>query len=207
MHPVYGAFLAEQLAMADRNEKIQALESVLEIPRSVLRGVRVPDRDELPAGPLELTRLDPELLQRGLIKAVVPPAEDEEEEDDDFIPWEERPPVFAEKLRLWFNVHFPEVDDFQTFAVWSAGELLRFGGDFNKYIRARDLTKQEGIIFRHLLRMILLCEEMARVPPPDVWPEEWAAEFHDVARQITESCRAVDPTSTDETVQQSEAVE
>lgn len=195
IHPVYGAFLIEQLATADQNERIQALESALEIPRSVLRSVRPPDKDELPAGPLE-AKLDPELLTRGLIAAVPPPGE--EDEDDDQGGWEERPPSFAEKLRMWFDVQFPQIDDVRTQGVWAAGELLRFGGDFNKYIRTRDLTKQEGVIFRHLLRMILLCEEIGRVAPAEVWPGDWEREFHSIASQIAESCRVVDPQSTDQ---------
>jgi hypothetical protein len=203
VNPVYGTFLVEQLAVADENEKVQALESVLEVPRNMLRLMRVPDKDELPAGPLETGRLDPELLTRGLIAPVAPPSEEDDEEDDG--PWEERPPAFADKLRLWFDVQYPGVDDVHAIAVWSAGELLRFGGDFHKYIRTRDLAKQEGVVFRHLLRMILLCEEIARVPPADVWPEDWSRGFLDVARRLTESCRAVDPTSTDEIVEQAHA--
>ena len=134
------------------------------------------------------------------MKAIKAPSDDEddEEEEDE---WEERPPSFAEKLRLYFDAIHPGIEDVTTQPVWSAGELLRFGGDFNKYVRTRDLTKQQGIIFRHLLRMILLCEEFAKSPPADVWPADWQNEFHAVASALTESCRAVDPTSTDEIVE------
>jgi superfamily II DNA/RNA helicase len=204
IHPVYGAFLIEQLATADRNEKLQALESTLEIPRSVLRYVRPPAKDELPAGPLE-AKLDPELLTRGLIAAPIPPGEEEDDDGDYGGGWEERPPAFAEKLRLWFDVQFPQIDDVNTQAVWAAGELLRFSGDFNKYIRTRDLTKQEGVIFRHLLRMILLCEEIARVPPAEIWPADWQREFQGIASQIAESCRVVDPESTDQVINEADA--
>jgi hypothetical protein len=93
------------------------------------------------------------------------------------------------------------MDDLETTAVWAAGELLRFSGDFHRYVRTRDLTKQEGIVFRHCLRMIVLCEEFAKTPPAAVWPEEWQREFQDIAAQLTESCRAVDPDSTDEVVE------
>src|SRR5262249_7947100 len=37
VHPVYGAFLVNQLGIADRNERLQALESVLEMPRPLLQ--------------------------------------------------------------------------------------------------------------------------------------------------------------------------
>ncbi len=53
------------------------------------------------------------------------------------------------------------------------GEVLVFGGNFNKYVQSRDLVKQEGIIFRHLLRLILLCEEFAQTTPPDLDPQTW----------------------------------
>src|SRR5262249_57871633 len=84
VHPLYGAFLIEQLGIADRNERIQAMESVLEVPRPLLRYVRVPRPDQLPPGPLATTRLDPELIQRGLIVAPVPKAEDDEEDEEEW---------------------------------------------------------------------------------------------------------------------------
>src|SRR5262249_6431046 len=37
IHPLYGAFLINQLGIADRNERLQAMESVLEVPRPLLR--------------------------------------------------------------------------------------------------------------------------------------------------------------------------
>ena len=82
-----------------------------------------------------------------------PPGPDDEPDDDRFIPWDERPPVFAEKLRLLFDATHPEVTDVTTQAVWGAGELLHLGGNFNTYITSRDLGRQEGLIFRHLLRL------------------------------------------------------
>src|SRR5207247_5100154 len=69
IHPLYGAFLLQHLGMADRNERLQALESVLEMPRPLLRYVRVPFEEDLPPGPLALTRLDEDLIRRGLMLA------------------------------------------------------------------------------------------------------------------------------------------
>lgn len=206
IHPLYGAFLLEHLGIADRNERVQALESVLEIPRPLLRYVRVPWPEDLPPGPLATTRLDEELIRRGLILAPVPPAEgeEEEEEEDD---WRERPPTLAEKLRLLFDATHPDVHDVSTTAVWAAGELLRFNGNFNLYVRTRDLIKQEGIIFRHLLRLILLCGEFAQLTPKDTTPEEWQADLRDLSDRLTASCRAVDPASTDEIIQMAHAAD
>jgi hypothetical protein len=90
--------------------------------------------------------------------------------------------------------------DVTTTAVWAAGEVLAFGGNFNKYITHKDLAKQEGLIFRHLLRMILLTEEFAALTPPGFEPAGWLAELKDIADQLTEACRGVDPTSTEETI-------
>lgn len=199
VHPLYGAFLLDHLGIANRDERLQALESVLEMPRSVLRYVRVPWPEDLPPGPLAMTRLDAELIGRGLMTAKPPPGE-EEEEDDDYSPWreEERVPTLADKLRLLFDAIFPEVTDVSTQSVWAAAELLRFGGNFNKYVQSRDLVKQEGIIFRHLLRLILLLGEFSQVTPADIEPSAWQAELRDIAEQLTASCREIDPTSTDE---------
>ena len=121
--------------------------------------------------------------------------------------WEERPPTLADKLHLLFEATHPDVHDASTLAVWSAGELLRFNGNFNLYVRTRDLIKQEGIIFRHLLRLILLCGEFAQVTPPDADAAEWQADLRDLAERLTASCREVDPTSTDEVIEHAHAAD
>lgn len=199
IHPLYGAFLLDHLGIADRNERIQALESVLEMPKPLLRYVRVPWPDRLPPGPLATTRLDAELVRRGLMQAPVSPSEDEEEEDEERD--REFPLSLADKLRLLFDAVYPTVDDVNTLPVWAAGELLSLNGNFNLMVRTRDLVKQEGIIFRHLLRLILLCGEFAQVCPADTTPAEWQADLRDLADRLTASCRAVDPTSTDQMIE------
>jgi hypothetical protein len=168
--------------------------------------VRVPRPDELPPGPLATTRLDPDLVQRGLILAQVPKAENEEEEEDPYEE-EERPPTLAEKLRLLFDATYAEVHDVTTQSVWAAGELLRFAGNFNLHVRTRDLVKQEGIVFRHLLRLILLIGEFEQVTPPDTTAEEWKRDLHEVGERLTASCREVDPASTDEAIEKAHAAD
>jgi len=207
IHPLYGAFLLEHLGLADRNERLQALESVLEMPRPLLRYVRVPFPEDLPPGPLARERLDEELIRRGLMIARPEPTPGDE--DDDWEPEapEERPPALAEKLRLLFEAQFPDVTDVVVQPVWAAGELLRYGGNFNQYVQSRDLVKQEGIIFRHLLRLILLCGEFAQVCPAGIEPAAWQTEMRDIADQLTASCRAVDPTSTDEAIEKAHAAD
>jgi len=62
-------------------------------------------------------------------------------------------------------------------------------------------------VFRHLLRLILLCEEYRQVTPEGVSSAEWQAELRDIAERVTESCRAVDPASTDETIEKAHAAD
>jgi hypothetical protein len=174
------------------------------MPRALLRSVRVPRPDEMPPGPLATTRLDADLIRRGLILAPIPKSEDEQEDDEEE---EEYPPTLADKLRLLFDALHPNVADFSTQSVWAAGELLRYNGDFNLYVRTRDLIKQEGIVFRHLLRLILLCGEFAQVCPPEVDPAAWQAELRELADKLTASCRVVDPASTDMMIEQAHAAD
>ena len=196
-HPLYGAYLIELLGVANREERIQLLESVLELPRPLLKFVRVPF--DIPAGPLQTNVLDPELIAKGLIVAKPPKEEGAEEEEEEWVPWDERPPVLAEKARMLFDSRYPEVGDFITQGVWAAGEVLNYG-NFNTYVTSKDLTKQVGRIFRHLLRLILLTQEFEQLTPPGLTPDEWKKELTEITDKLTEICRAVDPTSTEEAI-------
>jgi superfamily II DNA/RNA helicase len=207
VNPLYGVFLVNQLGIANREERLQALESVLEMPRSIGPAIYVPDQDQLPPGPLATTRLDPLLLQLGLatVEELVPqPAE--EQEDRRSFP-EERVWVLklADKLRRLFDYEFPQVHDLYTSPVWAAGELLQFGGDFNKYITSKGLQKQEGLIFRHVLRLILLAQEFMQLTPPEIGETDWRADLEDLSARLTESCRMVDPNCTDKVLEQATA--
>lgn len=199
VHPLYGAFLLDHLGIASRVERLQAFESVLSMPRPLLKYVRVPWDEDLPPGPLATERLDPELIQHGLITA---PVEEDEDDEDDYRDWRDRPPTLADKLFMFFELKYPEVEDVHVQPVWAANELLNHGGDFNLYVRTRDLVKQEGIIFRHLLRLILLLAEFMEVCPADTTMEEWQSDLQEVSDLLTASCRAVDPNSTEEVIQQ-----
>ena len=65
IHPLYAVFLVNHLGIADRNERIQAMESVLELPRSMGHFVRVPRQNEMPPGPLATLRLGPAPIATG----------------------------------------------------------------------------------------------------------------------------------------------
>lgn len=211
INPLYGVFLAGHLAIADDTERLLALESALAMPGTVARYVRVPKLEELPAGPLATLRLDGRLLELGLASQEELIGKQRSEEDDEpprrrgegvF----EEPPVWiisiGEKLRRLFNFDFPKVHDVFTTPVHVAGEVLEFGGHFNKYIVAKGLQKQEGIIFRHLLRLILLLDEMASIPPLESTPEDWEDRIDDLIDRLTACCHEVDPESTDEALDQ-----
>ncbi|MEN6450925.1 MAG: helicase, partial [Thermoguttaceae bacterium] len=208
INPLYAVFLVNQLGIADRNERVQAMESVLELPRSVGHFVRVPRQDELPPGPLATLRLDPQLLKLGLatpeeLSQAVNDAEDHGPRHtyDDERVWVL---TLADKLRRLFDYDFAGVHDLRTHPVWAAGELLQFNGDFNKYVTSKALQKQEGIIFRHALRLILLVKEFMQICPPDATEEEWRGDLGDIAARLTETCRRVDPASTDKALEEAE---
>lgn len=215
VNPLYGVFLVNQVGVADQVELIQAMESVLEMPRSLLPWVRVPSYEELPPGPLAVTRLDPLLLELGLAlpEQLTGRRDDEDEEEREerrrrqrrgFV--EDRPRVFtlAEKLELLFRYDFPDVWDLKITPVWVAGEILEYGGDFNKYVTSKSLQKQEGIIFRHLLRLILLLGEFKQLCPVELQPEQWQGQLEELIARVSECCRRVDPTSTEKALEQSE---
>ena len=208
VNPLYGMFLVNQLGIADRQERIQAMESVLELPNSVAHFVRVPRQDRMPPGPLATERLDEQLLRFGLAVAeeLRPmPEPDEPHRRSSFDEEPKRVLTLAEKLRLLFDYDFPSVHGVRTNAIWAAGEVLEFGGDFNKYVTSKSLQKQEGIVFRHLLRLILLLAEFTQFCPPDTPEDAWRGDLEDIAARLTECCRTVDPTSTQKILEEAEA--
>jgi superfamily II DNA/RNA helicase len=214
INPLFGVYLADQLAIADPQERIATLESVLLVPGTVARFTRMPSLEEMPPGTLATTRLDPQLLQLGLATAeeLGAKSDDEEEEvvDRGFgrVMFDEPrvwPLTIGEKILRMFRHEFPRVHNVDVRPVWIVGELLEFGGDFNKYVTARKLQKEEGILFRHCLRMILLLDEMANIPPLESTVESWEDPLDDLAEILTKACQAVDPQSTDEILAQPES--
>jgi len=200
VHPLYALFLMKHLGIADRQEKIQAFESILEVSGSLGKSVRIPPIDELPPGPLATTRLDSMLLKLGLATAEELGGRETEETEDRYNRYSDEP--FVPILNLPYKLHrlfcfdFPGVDDLRIQPVWIVGEVLQYGTDFNKYITSNKLQKQEGIIFRHLLRMILLLDEMRELAPPDLELSVWQAELDEIANQLEETCNLADPDST-----------
>ena len=195
INSVFAIFLAEHMHRASYDERLQLMEAALNMPRSVGKAVRVPFPDKMPHGPLTTEYADGEVLRRGLA------TQEELTGYRDEVTGRRIPPLeLAQKMHMLFRSDFPNIHDARSTSIWCIGDLLQFGGDFNKYVRARDLTKQEGIIFRHCLRMILLCGEFAQIEPPEIDPVVWRSDLAELAALLTDSCRAVDPASTDETL-------
>ena len=207
VNPLYALFLLKHLGIADRAERLQIFESLLELPPSIGPSVRVPKQEILPNGRLATERLDQMLLTMGLatVDELVPKTEEEEEAEREqrrhFAGWmEERTYVIplAEKLRRLFEFEYSKVD-IRIFPVWSAGEIvLDFKGDFNKYIVSKGMQKQEGIIFRHLLRLILLLDEFLGVSPADGSPKDWKIDLTEMKEILLACCTKIDPKSTQE---------
>ena len=218
VNPIYGLYVIQQMQFADPIERIQVLESVLELPANISKLVPVPGPDQLPFGPLAQQHLHPRLLELGLagVQEITGQSPEDEESEEGSghgdsrpsRPWDRsdgpvpKPLALGEKLRRMFDYDFPGVHDVYTRSVWVVGELLSFEGDFNKYIVTRGLQKHEGMLFRHVLRFVLLVNEISCIAPEDSTPEEWEEPFDRLAETLMECCRRVDPESTDEIVQE-----
>jgi superfamily II DNA/RNA helicase len=201
VNPLLGVYVSNLLAFADPLERVAVLESLLEVPGTVARYARVPGADELPPGTLTTTHLDPTLLQLGLASPEELGQKKEEDENDRRGIFDEPkvwPLTIGEKVLRLFRHEFPRVDNVQVQPVWIVGRLMEFDFNFNNYITTATLQKEEGLIFRHCLRMILLLDEMANIPPSESTVETWEDWMDDLADRLTDMCRKVDPQSTDE---------
>lgn len=201
INPLYGNFLLDVLPYAEWYERVQALESVLAFAPPMAKFLRIPRAEYLPPGRMTLDFLNIELLQRGLatqaeLASTLSPEQLE-------LPPEERiwPMTFPDKLLRLFQSEFPSVTDVPITAVWAVGEVLHTG-DFNVLVTSRKLARQEGLLFRHLLRFILLCDEFF----PHLDPKSaWHIEMQDICSRLTDICRAVDPQSTDHMIESGKA--
>jgi superfamily II DNA/RNA helicase len=211
INPLYGVYMADLLAGADPEERIATFESVLEVPGTVARLVRMPKLEEMPPGTLATTKLDPQLLTLGLAtpEELGAGSDDEEEEIQDRgrgrVMFEEPkvwPLTIGEKIFRLFQHDFPTVQGVRVRPVWIVGELLQYDGDFNKYVTTKKLQKEEGILLRHCLRMILFLDEMANVPPEGTTVATWEDQLDDLADFLTESCKRADPQTTEEVLSQ-----
>ena len=63
------------------------------------------------------------------------------------------------------------------------------------------------MIFRHLLRLILLLGEFRQVTPPELTDEEWLDEIDEISDQLVAGCSNIDPTSTEKVLEQVQQME
>jgi hypothetical protein len=195
--PLFGAFLVEQLAYSNFEEKMLAMESVLELPPGIARRLWLPD---LPPGPLQTQVLEPLLVQIGAIASKLPSQPGGESEEEDQGPesyWaeeEERPPTFPELLKLAFEAKLAAPEPVRVQPKWVAGGLAESGGDFYKFVRNRELVKQEGLILRHLLRLVILAGEFAALTEDP--------EYQRISDGATAACQQVDPRYTSRFLEQ-----
>jgi len=191
--PLYGAFLTKQLVQGNFEEKVQAIESVLPLPPAIRRQVRLPD---LQPGPLQIHVLEPQLIQMGLITARVETLETEPhrygERMDDF--WDDdephEPSNLPEMLKALFDAKLSSPEDVQVEAKWVAGGIFEMDCDLFKYVRARNLVKNEGLVLRHLLRLVILAGEFSTRSDGD-------PDYERIGELTTRVCLEVDPRYTD----------
>jgi hypothetical protein len=189
--PLYGTFLARQLMRGNFEEKVQALESVLPVPPTIERQVRLPDAQP---GPLQAQELEPKLIQMGLAitragGGVLAVGADEGEDY-----WAEeketRPLTLPEMLKVLFDAKLKTPEDIMVQPKWVAGGIYELECDFHKFVRARDLIKNEGLVLRHLLRLVILADEFLQQSAGD-------PDYARIGELATRVCKQVDPRYTD----------
>ena len=190
--PLYGAFIGQQLARADFSEKVQILESALPTPPALRWKTKVPDY--LEPGPLQATELGPALIKKGLLifndegLLVQPYADDHADYYDN----EDRRPApgVAEMVKLLFDAHLATPEDILVQPKWIASGIFEANDDFYGYTQNRELSKQEGIVLRHLLRLVILAGELHEFSGED-------PDYNAIADRVTKVCTQVDPRYTD----------
>lgn len=200
VHPLYGGFLLDHLGHLERHERLQLMESVLELPGSVAKKVRVPWPDELPPGEHTLGVIDQKLIEGGSFShGDLYPKPIEEQKDDGAFGSSLRFPIpLADKLLALYRQDVRFGGDPPITAAWCAGRLIEDGSDFYTFVANADLTLQEGIVFKHLLRLILLCNELSAVTPAGLEEADWKKEMDDLAALLTDIVLKVDPQSAEE---------
>ncbi len=186
--PLYGSFLVQRLVRGSFEEKLQALESVLPVPPAIERQLRLPD---VVPGPLQTEFLQPTLLKMGAVLAgeeggVVRPRDEDEGEDY----WEEekvpRPLSLSEQLLILFDSKLATPEFVPVQPKWVAGGIFDLDCDYDKFLRAHDLVKNEGLVLRYLLRLVILTGEFLTRSDGD-------PHYERIGELATRVCQQVDP--------------
>lgn len=190
--PVFGAYLAGHLVRSSFEEKLVVLESVLPLPPVMERLIRLPDLDP---GPLQQNVVEPLLIQMGIALlseegGLVAVEEDEYEDYWDPEENQKRKLSLPEMLKLLYDAKLTTPEDIFLQPKWVAGGIFEMEKDFYKYVRARDLIKNEGLVLRHLLRLIILSSEFQTRSGSD-------PDYARIGELATGVCRTIDPSYTD----------
>jgi hypothetical protein len=102
--------------------------------------------------------------------------------------------TFPEMLKALFDAKLSTPELIWVQPKWVAGGVSEHAGDFYKFIRARDLAKNEGLILRHLLRLVILTGEFRERSDGD-------PDYEQIGEQATRVCQQVDPRYTDRFLQ------
>ena len=109
---------------------------------------------------------------------------------------EETPPTFPEMLKLVYEADLPEPEELEIRTQWIAGALLGDSTDFWRFVSSRELAKNEALVLRHLLRLVLLASEFSdHTDDPD---------YLDIGRGVVEICKQVDPRHTEKVLAKDE---
>jgi superfamily II DNA/RNA helicase len=190
--PLYGSFLTKQLSRGSLEEKLQVLESVLSTPPALERKVQADEfRDP---GPLQTESLLPELLKAGLLLL-----DDDgipfKPNDDEYVDYTDQPSrqpliTLPVMLKILFDSKLASPEDVQVQPKWIAGGIMEHGDDFYKFTKSRELNKNEGLMLRHLLRLVILCGEFHAHSEED-------PDYSTIADRVTQICTQVDRRYTD----------
>ncbi len=199
--PLYGAFLSQRLTRSSFEEKLQALESVLTLPPAIERQVGLPE--ELEPGPYQTNELEPTLLKMGIALphpegGLLMPRDDA---GADY--WDDGsdiPPrmTFPDMLKALFDDKLATPEFIIVQPKWVAGGIIEFESDFFKFARNRNLLKNEGLLLRHLLRLVILAGEFLLHAEGDL-------DYAQISDLATKACRRVDERYTDRFLADSEA--
>ncbi len=100
------------------------------------------------------------------------------------------PENLSEMLKALFDAKLATPEDILVQPKWIIGGIIEAGADFYKYVRSRNLLKNEGLIMRHLLRLVILAGEFAARSDDD-------PDYGRIVELSTRVCQQIDPSYTD----------
>lgn len=190
--PLFATYAARVLVPGNEAEKLMLLESVLEMPPAIAR--RLPIPYDLPPGPVEINELRPLMIQMGKVVARTHLDVEEEEEEPEGAPpmWREEPedaPLsFPEMVKVAFDAKLPSPEEMIIQPKWAAGAVFELENSFYKFIKNRNMEKNEGLVLRHLLRLAILAGEF--------YEKTQDPAYREIVERATNACRGVDPSYT-----------